>query len=176
MLYASTKAKARIGSLGHYFHAGDSLTNKLGLASASYELVAALPKVIRYFGDNREERRERWDAISRHEEGLQRILLNYLINRSDVKVYGYSSADRTKRVPVISFWVTGRNSQSIVKEIEQKSLFGCRSGHFYSKRLVDEVLNVQDESGVIRVSLVHYNTEEEIEGFVEILDDVLESR
>ena len=43
--------------------------------------------------------------------------------------------------------------------IEKRSNFGCRWGHFYSKRLLEEVLGLGEE-GIVRVSLVHYNTGE----------------
>lgn len=49
----------------------------------------------------------------------------------------------------------------MVEGIEARSNFGCRWGHFYSKRLVDEVLGLGEEKGgdgVVRVSMVHYNT------------------
>ena len=62
-------------------------------------------------------------------------------------------------MPVISFTVRGRGSKSIVEGVEKRSNFGCRWGHFYSKRLVEEVLGLGKE-GVVRVSLVHYNTGE----------------
>lgn len=79
--------------------------------------------------------------------------------------------------------------------IEKRSNFGCRWGHFYSKRLLEEVLGLGEE-GVVRVSLVHYNTgelicclvlrgcgclsanvvflaEEEVREHVKVLDEVL---
>lgn len=85
-----------------------------------------------------------------------------------------------------------------MEAVESRSNFGVRWGHFYSKRLVEEVLGLGDE-GVVRVSLVHYNTgefgylvyfckfdygwgklilfvllvEEEVREFVKVLDKVL---
>ena len=40
------------------------------------------------------------------------------------------------------------------------------------KRLCDEVLELGPE-GVVRVSMVHYNTEDEIRGLVETLKNIL---
>ncbi len=173
ILYASSSAQKGLGSLGHYFHTGPSLTTKLGLASASYELVAAIPSVVAYFGS---DRKATWAAIAAHEETLQAILLEYLNKRSDCTIYGVSTADKTLRVPVISFGIEGRNSKDVVDAIELKSNFGCRWGDFYSKRLVDEVLGLGDSGGVVRVSMVHYNTEEEIRRFVKVLSEVLEGK
>ena len=47
------------------------------------------------------------------------------------------------------------------------------TGHFYSKRLCDEVLGITDPQYVVRVSMVHYNTEEEITELVEVLKKAL---
>ena len=171
ILYASPTAKASLGSLGHYFHSGDALSTKLGLAAASYELVAAIPSIVAYFGD---DKKKTWEAIAAHEEDLQEILLAYLRQRKDVTIYGHREADRMKRVPVISFSVEGWTSRDVVEEVEKVSNFGCRWGHFYSKRLVDEVLGLDETmEGVVRVSMVHYNTVEEVKGFVQVLHGVL---
>ncbi|KAL2037816.1 hypothetical protein N7G274_009541 [Stereocaulon virgatum] len=170
ILYASRTAQETLSSLGHYFHTGRDLTTKLGLASASYELVAALPKIVDYFGP---EPQETWDEIADHEEKIQAILLGYLRTREDVIIHGVADADKKLRVPVISFTIKGRNSKDVVEAIEGRSNFGCRWGHFYSKRLVDEVLGLEGCGGVVRVSMVHYNTEEEVRRYVEVLDGVL---
>ena len=90
---------------------------------------------------------------------LQETLLGYLRGREGVTIWGVKEGDRKMRVPVISFTVSGRGSREIVEAVESRSNFGCRWGHFYSKRLVEEVLRLGDE-GVVRVSLVHYNTGE----------------
>ena len=44
-----------------------------------------------------------------------------------------------------------------MEAVEKESSFGIRWGHFYSKRLVEEFLGLGAE-GVVRVSMVHYNT------------------
>ncbi len=73
-------------------------------------------------------------------------------------IHGEKSADKKLRVPVVSFTVKGRSSKGIVDGIESRSNFGCRWGHFYSKRMVDDLLGLGACDGVVRVSMVHYNT------------------
>ncbi len=51
---------------------------------------------------------------------------------------------------------------------------GIRYGHFYAYTLVDSLqpkLDVND--GVVRISLVHYNTVEEVQTLIEILKEAL---
>lgn len=169
MLYVSTEAQKQIQSLGHYFKPGNDLEEMLGLAAGSYECVQSIPKVAAYIDQIG------WESIAAQEEKIQDILLSYLRSKSDqIKIYGEPSSDRKLRAPVISFRVKGQSSLGIIDAIEARSDYGCRSGHFYSKRLCENVLRIPDaDDGVIRCSLLHYNTVEEVEGLVKVLDEVI---
>lgn len=104
------------------------------------------------------------------------MLLAYLREKQAkglVTIWGLPGKDRGARVPVVSFTVRGRSSRGVVEAVEGRSRFGCRWGHFYSKRMVDDLLGLAGVDGVVRVSLVHYNTVEEVGRFVEVLDEVL---
>lgn len=153
MLYAQKSAHSKLTTLGHFFKGTSTLDELLGVAGASYELVASIPQVCKYLS------RIPWSTIAAYEESLQKILLDYL--RSDperFQIYGEPTADAAKRVPVISFTVQGWKSKTIVETLEKTSPFGFRFGAFYSNRLVKEVLGLDPADGVVRVSLVHYNT------------------
>ena len=165
-LYARREAQdAAMTSLGHFFKGGWSLEEKLGLAAASYELVQTLPLVSKYVSTTG------WEGITAHEEVIQEVLLKYLRSKPDFyQIWGEPSADARLRVPVVSFSVKGRDSRGVVEKVEGGSEFGFRWGHFYSLRLVENVLGLEGEKGVVRVSMVHYNTVEEVEGFVRLLD------
>lgn len=165
MLYASTTAQQHVKPLAHFFNPTTTLEDKLGFASSNYECTQSIPKIVHYLDGA-------FDSISEHEGKLQKILLDFLNSRSDITVLGSTSSDSRVRVPTISFTVEGVKSRQIVEEAEKISSYGFRWGHFYSKRLCDEVLGLEAE-GVTRVSMVHYNTEEEIHGLVEVLKKVL---
>lgn len=186
-LYVSKDAQKHMRTLGHFFKPTNTLENLLGLAAANYELTASIPEVCRYLES------VPWEEISKHEEVLQSVLIDYLLSKPEVyQIYGEPTADRKKRVPVISFLVKGRSSREVVEAIEAKSDFGCRWGAFYSNRLAEEIMGVDPVDGVVRVSLCHYNTgklparygmasstntivEEEIRGYVKVLDEVVSS-
>ena len=72
---------------------------------------------------------------------------------------------------IVSFTVEGRRSEEIVHAVDAHDI-GIRHGHFYSARLV-EALGLEAEDGVVRVSMVHYNTADEIDRLIEILDPLL---
>ena len=170
MLYVSEKAQKELVSLGHYFKSRDTLEEMLGLAAANYECVQAVPEIISYL------QKVSWDAISKQEEEIQDVLLAFLRSKPDIiKIYGEPNSDRTLRVPVISFRIKGHSSLAVIDAVEARSSYGCRSGHFYSKRLCEEVLGIKDANdGVIRCSLLHYNTVEEVEGLVGVLEEIID--
>ena len=152
-------------SLGHYFKAGQTLEDKLGLAGGSYELVSAIPVVTAYL------RQQGWPNMVAHEEELQETLLEYLRSKPDIyRILGVPEKDSDKRVPVISFHVKDRSSREFVEAVERKTDFGFRWGHFYSKRLCNDVLGLDDE-GVVRVSMCHYNTVDEVKRLIKALDE-----
>lgn len=163
LLYASPRALARLRSLGHYFNPAASLEDKLGLAGSSYELVHGIPAVLAYLGvDGGEDGSSapgKWEGIVAQEARLQETLLGFLNARDDVTVWGERSADPAVRVPTISFTVRGWDSRELVETVERDSNFGFRWGSFYSVRLVNETLGLGSD-GVVRVSMVHYNTGE----------------
>jgi selenocysteine lyase/cysteine desulfurase len=153
MLYASPQGLESIKSLGHYFNPSSTLEDKLGLAGSNYELTAAIPSVVSYLSNS-------WAAIEKQEGELQSYLLTYLNGRSDITIFGEKEGDTKKRVSTISFIVKGRKSQDVVEEIDEvsKGEMGIRWGGFYSVRLIGEVLGLDKKDGVVRVSMVHYNT------------------
>ena len=151
VLYAKSDSLEQMRSLGHFFNPHKTLEHKLGLAGGSYELMSGIPAVVEYMES------AGWDKIMAQEEALQKLLLDYLNGRGDVTVHGERSADGRVRVPTVAFTVKGWNSQELVETVEKDSPFAFRWGAFYSNRLVNELLGL-DKSGVVRVSLVHYNS------------------
>jgi selenocysteine lyase/cysteine desulfurase len=165
VLYASNSAQQYVKPMAHFFNPTKTLEDKIGFAASNYEGVQAIPEISKYLEGSDE-------AITKQEGKLQKILLDFLNSREDITVIGSTSADSDVRVPTISFVVEGISPKTIVVEAEKISNYGFRWGHFYSKRLCDEILEVGPE-GVTRVSMVHYNTEEEIHGLVDVLKKVL---
>ncbi|CAI6309450.1 unnamed protein product [Periconia digitata] len=166
ILYASSAAQEHVKPLGHFFNPTKTLEDKIGFAGSCYEAVQAIPQITAYVSS------VGFDAITAHEGRLQAILLEFLNSRDDITVLGTASADSKDRVPTVSFVVKGLSSRKVVEEAEKVSNYGFRWGTFYSNRLCDEVLGL-DKEGVVRVSMVHYNTEDEIKGVVEVLKKVL---
>ncbi|KXH34090.1 aminotransferase class-V [Colletotrichum salicis] len=174
MLYASRAAQdAHMRSLGHFFNPSESLEGKLGLAGGSYELVSAVPRVLEYLGTPDSEG---WKGKVEQEGQLQAALLEYLNGRDDVTIYGETDAGTDRRVPTISFRVQGWGTKELVNAVENESEFAFRWGHFYSYRLIKEILQLDPADGIIRVSMVHYNSLDETKGFIAALDKALQQK
>ena len=154
LLYGSKEAQSHMRSLGHFFNPHVTMSDKMGLAATSYEMAQAVPLIVDYLGPSDSSM---WQYIKGQEQRLQAALLDYLRKRSDITIYGVNHGDPELRVPTISFTAKGWNSRELVEAVESKSNFGFRWGAFYSNRLVREVLDL-GEDGVVRISLVHYNT------------------
>jgi len=109
------------------------------------------------------------EAIRNYEESLSLELLKALEDCSAV-VYGIRGKARVhQRVPTILFNLKNL-SPAIVTEKLAAAGIGVRDGHMYSPRLMKR-LGLSQKSGAVRVSLVHYNTLEEIHRFANVLRD-----
>ncbi|RDW84415.1 PLP-dependent transferase-1 [Coleophoma cylindrospora] len=175
MLYASPQGLKAVRSLGHKFNPSETLEDKLGLAGSCYELTASLPEVVAYFAPDLVTS---WTAIAKHEEELQSTLLAFLGSRKDVTIIGEKEADSKLRVATVSFIVENRSSRDVVEHAEELSQgqVGIRWGTFYSVRLAEEILKLDpQQDGVVRISLVHYNSVDEVNRLIVLLLKVLGS-
>ena len=110
-------------------------------------------------------------ATADHEAALADRLLSFLASKPRVRVIGATTGDQAVRVPTISFVAAGVDSQAIVRHIDTLQI-GIRFGDFHSRRLVDH-LDLSRHNGVVRVSMVHYNTAAEIDRLIRGLDEVV---
>jgi cysteine desulfurase family protein (TIGR01976 family) len=107
------------------------------------------------------------NAIKAYEQTLSVELLRALKDRKAI-IYGIDSEARiSERVPTICFNIPNVSPQKVT-ETMAKAGIGIRDGHMYAPRLMKR-MNLAKESGMVRVSLVHYNTLAEIGRFADVL-------
>jgi cysteine desulfurase family protein (TIGR01976 family) len=150
MLYGSWSAQTHLRSLGHFFNPSATLEDKLGLAGGSYELLQSIPQVVDYL-------ESKWESIISQEQVIQSALIDYLKLQPNVVIYGSPDSSVRARVATVSFRIKGWKSQDVVETVESKTPYAFRWGTFYSDRLARETLGL-GKDGVVRVSMVHYNT------------------
>jgi selenocysteine lyase/cysteine desulfurase len=100
-----------------------------------------------------------------------RALIAGLKARSDVTFYGPPYADAPAgspaRVATVAFTLAGRKSADVARTLNAQNL-GVRFGNFYSLRLCEQ-MGLDPKDGVIRASLAHYTTPQEIQQLLSAL-------
>lgn len=96
-------------------------------------------------------------------------LLDYCSSNPRITIVGPSSTEN--RAPTVSLHVKGHQPAELAHKLGQAGIL-CGSGHFYSYRLL-KAMGMDPQEGVIRFSMVHYNTAEEAQKLVEKLDELL---
>ncbi|MEH2393550.1 MAG: cysteine desulfurase-like protein [Nostoc sp.] len=183
LLYGKEEHLLRLPGWNHYFLEQTDIPYKFQLGNVNFELSYGMLGLCDYLSelaqlhygnqtapDLRNQMVQAFDLISIHEEKISDRLLNYLNSKSNVRVIGQSKADRRFRVPTISFVVDGMNSSIIPAKIDQHYI-GIRYGDFYAKRLI-EYLGLASQGGIVRVSMVHYNTLEEVNSLIEAFEQI----
>lgn len=106
-------------------------------------------------------------AIREYEACLSREMLGVLRD-CDAIIYGVSEEQRiAQRVPTFCFNLKNTEPSKVTETMADAGI-GIRDGHMYAPRLMKR-LGLQLESGVVRASLLHYNTGAEIKQFGETL-------
>lgn len=179
LMYVRRDLADRLGNEGHYFVA-DEPRFKLVPAGPDHAQVAACAGIVDYLddlyahhggqdADTVERGRRVHDMFRAHEIGLLGRLLAYLADRDDVRVAG--PIDPTRRAPTVSIIPLKRPVPDVAKSlVESRMMIG--TGDFYAPRLLDE-MGIPTDPGVLRMSFIHYTTQEEIDRLIEALDRAL---
>jgi cysteine desulfurase family protein (TIGR01976 family) len=112
-----------------------------------------------------------YSLIAEHEETLAREVIEFLKSRRGIRIIGSDSYSSTERVPTISFVMEGKDSAEITLRTDKERV-AIRYGDFYARRLIDS-MDLGKKNGVVRISMVHYNTLEEAGILIKALEKVL---
>lgn len=107
------------------------------------------------------------EKIRVHEECLAKILLEGLQGIEKVQVYG--STNLSERIGVVSFTIGGLHPHDIALMLDEASDILVRSGHHCCMPLM-HYLGLED--GTVRASVYLYNTEEEVDTFLEMVEGI----
>lgn len=178
-LFGTNEAIAEIEGPNHSFIPKDVVPYKFQLGGANHELCAGWLGVQAYLAFlaglpasadllSRDALVTAFAAMEELEKPLAGPILEWLLRREGVRIIGPGP---DSRVPTISFVSRSRSSAEIAAQVNQKGM-GIRNGHMYAYRLAKAIgLDLID--GVVRISLVHYNTQAEIEALLSALDGAL---
>lgn len=181
VLWGPRELLLSLASLNHDFIPPNTLPYKLQPGNVNYELSWGCAGIADYLvevgeslgvaGGGRACMQAAFHAFERHEDALAERLLGFLASKPGVKLVGPASTRGGQRVPTISFVAVGRHSETIVRQVDPHRI-GIRFGDFYARRLIDN-LGLRERGGVVRVSIAHYNTAEEIDRLIAVLEPLL---
>jgi selenocysteine lyase/cysteine desulfurase len=163
----------------------DEPPGKIEAGTFVYENVAGMDAAVGYLGELgrsvaglagqlngnslQSDIRRAMHDIRRYEQSLSLELMR-ILRDNHAQVFGIADDTRVaERVPTFSFILPGISPQAVTDAAARAGI-GIRDGHMYAPRLMRR-LGLDVQTGVNRVSLVHYNTLAEIHRFGSVLAD-----
>lgn len=112
-------------------------------------------------------------AIRDYEQTLSSEMLSVLRGIDRVNVFGIASTIRLQeRVPTFGVTVEGLQPKEVAKRLGERGIF-VWDGNYYALEPMMR-LGLEDRGGAVRISLVHYNTREEIVRLAETLEQIID--
>jgi cysteine desulfurase family protein (TIGR01976 family) len=180
VLFGRHEAWQGLPGPNHFFVPPDAVPYRFELGGVSHEGCAGLLGTRDYLAEVAGVPSEALDrpAVERAfarfagwEQEPMEAFVGWCRVRTDLRWIGPATAEPAVRVPTLSFVHATRSSREIVQACNRRGL-GIRFGHFYAHRLAT-ALGLDPDDGVVRTSLVHYNTVDEVERLCGVLDEVL---
>lgn len=183
LLYGKYDFLKELPGINHFFIEKKDIPYKLQPGNVNYELTYGSTGIISYFKELysqhfsdaglelHDQMKKVFSLVAKHEEALAQPLIDWVNSRENLQLIGASTADKLVRVPTISFVIRNRKSSEIPPLVDPHQI-GIRWGDFYARRLI-EALQLNKKDGVVRVSLVHYNTLEEVHKLMGVLEKVV---
>ena len=110
------------------------------------------------------------NLISDHEEFLANPILDYLDSRKDLKIIGKNKIMDKNRAPTISFISKDKKSKDLSMGLVSNKI-ATRNDNFYAWRCLKH-LGIDTEDGVVRLSMTHYNNEDDVEAVIRALEKI----
>lgn len=183
LLYGKREHLLAARGQNHFFKAENDIPDKLVVGGPNHDLLAGVAGVTDYFdavhahhfpGSNADPRTRLGDVFAMfaaHEQSLAQPFADFLASKPNLRIIGRATGDRRRRAPTFSFVVEGRDSLDI-----QSRMLDCKvaigAGDFYAARLID-ALGLRGQGGVVRCSMVHYNTAAEVDRLIDGLDAII---
>src|SRR6266849_7022592 len=137
------------------------------------ELIAGIAAAVDYIAElgrhcdatvknRREALPAAYRATRRYETGLITRLIEGLLAIPGVRIFGITDPKRfDERCSTLSFRLSDHHPTEIATFLGERGIFTW-DGNFYALNLSERV-GVEQEGGVLRIGLVHYNTADEVE-------------
>jgi cysteine desulfurase family protein (TIGR01976 family) len=152
--------------------APDHIPDRLETGTQNHEGIAGVKGALDFISSlgegtsQRERLTSAMKTIEEHEAALAETFRTALMDLSGVKLYAPPNGIR--KTPTIAFRVQGQAPEEVCARMLEHGFF-IAAGDFYASTLAEK-LGIRDGGGFVRAGLAPYNTEEELERFVEALE------
>ncbi|HEV3186766.1 MAG TPA: cysteine desulfurase-like protein [Acidimicrobiales bacterium] len=148
---------------GHRFETGTQLHENIAGFVAAVDYLASLGD-----GDDLRGRLDSaYGAIESRETELANQLISALRELPRLRLTGVQGANPSQRVGTFGLVVEGERPAVLSRALGEKGIYTW-NGNFYAQSIVEH-LGLDLEEGLLRIGLMHYNTEREIQRCVEQL-------
>ena len=181
LLYGKKEILNQLPNQNHEFLEGD-VPYTLNPGGPNHEELSCLVGVYEYFinlfehhfpGENpsiREKITKVNELIADHEKEIANPLLDYLSSRSDIRLIGRNKIINKDRAPTIAFTMNNKSSKDLSSELVKHGI-ATRNDNFYAWRCL-MALGIDVDDGVVRTSMVHYNSHEDVEKLINALKQI----
>jgi cysteine desulfurase family protein (TIGR01976 family) len=155
----------------HVRPSGDEPPDSWETGTQSHEALSALLGTMDYLcslapeGNRRERLHAALTAIRAYERTLSERLISGMLSVPGLRIFGITDPARfDQRVPTISFVIDGQIPSDLSRRLGERGVCSWAGNHYAL-----EPMGRLGLGGTNRIGLVHYNTPEEIDHFVETL-------
>jgi cysteine desulfurase family protein (TIGR01976 family) len=149
--------------------APEHIPDKLETGTQNHEGIAGVKGALDFIaslGEGASQRERLTSAMTKIEEYEADLASRFRLGIRDLPgVKLYTAPDGVRKTPTIAFRVEGRSTDEVCARMLEHGFF-VAAGDFYASTLAEK-LSVGDSGGFVRAGLAPYNTEGEVEGFVE---------
>jgi cysteine desulfurase family protein (TIGR01976 family) len=126
---------------------------------------------VRQSASRRDQLIAAWEVIHEYEMGLIERLIRGLQSIPGVRIYGLTDRnDWAQRVATVALRKSGTTPEALAQALAAENIF-CWHGNFYALS-ISERLGVEESGGFLRLGLVHYNTLDEIDRCLAVIDTI----
>ena len=181
LLYGKKDILNKLPNQNHEFLEGD-VPYTLNPGGPNHEELSCLIGVYEYFNNLYEHHFPGQDAstrgkieavnelIAKHEMEIANPLLDYINTRDDINLIGKTNISNKDRAPTIAFTMNNKSSKELSSDLVKQGI-ATRNDNFYAWRCL-KALGIDTDDGVVRTSMVHYNTHEDVKKLIEALKDI----
>jgi cysteine desulfurase family protein (TIGR01976 family) len=111
-------------------------------------------------------------AIQQYEQVLIQQLLPNLLDIPGIKVYGLTNPTQfQQRTPTLALRLRGHRPEELARALGDRGIYTWH-GNFYASNLTER-LGVEADGGLLRIGFVHYNTLEEVNTLLNVLQELV---